>query len=133
MIRSLMTTTVAGLALALAACGDSSDEGTTATTHSAAEARTEAAETKTAIEAALKTYAGGDAAAAEEAVSEAYVGHFEDVEHTLEEKDAELTEELEEAISTELRDAMKAKDDAKVTSLGAEIVADLEKAEGLLS
>ena len=48
---------------------------------------------------ALATYKSGDTKAAEDQVAEAYLQHFEDVEGPLEDKDAELKEKLEDAIS----------------------------------
>ena len=45
--------------------------------------------------------------AADRTVGDAYLEHFEDVEDPLGERDHELMEKLEHAISTELRDRMK--------------------------
>jgi hypothetical protein len=126
--------------LALVACGDDSDSaapvsaGTIAAEESkaTAAAAAEAHETKEAVEAAVEAYRSGDALKAEEQVAEAYVSHFEHVEDALREKDAELNESLEERISGDLREAIRAKDDAKVDALSASILADLEKAEALL-
>ena len=128
-----MTTLLAlgAASMLLSACGGDDDKEAEKTA-SPAVALKEAGETKTAITAALATYAAGDAAKAEEQVAEAYVSHFEEVEGSLEERDHELNEKLEESISGDLRQAIKAKDDAKVTSLGTQIVADLTKAEAAL-
>ena len=118
--------------LALAACGSESSESKPESAN-AATALEEARATKDALTAALETYKDGDQKAAENQVAEAYVQHFEEVEHALEEKDAELKEHLEEGISTELRDAMKAgKPVADVESRVEALVADLEKAQAAL-
>lgn len=128
-----MTTLLAlgAASMLLSACGGDDDKETEKAA-SPAVALKEAGETKTAITAALATYAAGDAAKAEEQVAEAYVSHFEEVEGALEERDHELNEKLEESISRDLRQAIKAKDDGKVASLGTKIVADLTKAEAAL-
>jgi ABC-type glycerol-3-phosphate transport system substrate-binding protein len=118
--------------LTLAACGGDDEDKETEKAASPAVALKEAGETKAAITAALASYTAGDAAKAEEQVAEAYVSHFEEVEHALEERDEALNERLEESISGDLRQAIKAKDDAKVAKLGREIVADLTKAEAAL-
>jgi hypothetical protein len=124
--------------LALAACGDSSkdaskDASTTEASTAPAVALREAGETRAALQAALATYKAGDQAKAEEQVAEAYVQHFEEVEHSLEERDHELKARLEEAIGTDLRNEMKAKKPvAEVESSVNGVVADLTKAEALL-
>src|SRR4051812_17205404 len=107
---------------ALSACGEDGSETAdrsptpTATVERSGDATAarEAHATEEAIEAALDTYEGGDAAKAEDQVAEAYVSHFEEVEHALGAKDPELNESLEERISGDLRAAVRAKDDAKV-------------------
>src|SRR3954465_6191172 len=68
----------------------------------------EVGQTRAALKAALQTYKDGDAAGAQEQVAEAYVSHFEEVEKPLEDKNPELKEELEHAISDDLRADMKA-------------------------
>jgi hypothetical protein len=121
--------------LALAACGDSSKdkESTTEASTAPAVALREAGETRDALQAALATYKAGHQAKAEEQVAEAYVQHFEEVEHPLEERDPELKERLEEAIGTDLREDMKAKKPAAAVESSVKgIVADLTKAEALL-
>lgn len=118
---------------ALVACGSGSKESSEHEAASPTVARKEASETRAALTAALATYKGGDKSAAENQVAEAYVQHFEEVEGALEAKDAELNEKLEEAISGELRDAMKAgKPAAEVEAQVNAVVADLEKAEAAL-
>jgi hypothetical protein len=120
--------------LALAACGGGSDSDTTEReTASPATAVKEVGETRDALKSALATYKGGDAAGAQEQVAEAYVSHFEEVEGPLEDKNEELNEDLEHAISSELRDAMKAgKPVAAVERKVNDILADLDKAEAAL-
>jgi hypothetical protein len=123
--------------LALTACGsDSSSSKSESEEHAGASAATalaEVGETRDALKAALATYKSGDKAAAEEQVAEAYVSHFEEVEGPLDERDHELNEELEEAISGELRSDMKAGEPAaEIETKVKSIVADLDKAEALL-
>jgi hypothetical protein len=130
-MRIILISMLLSASLAVAACGgdDSSSESAT----SPARARTEAAATRKALSQALATYRGGDAKAAEDQVAEAYLQHFELVEGPLEEKDAELTEELEEAISGDLRSAMKARKPAgQIESRVRSVLDDLEKAEAAL-
>ena len=95
----------AALLLAAAGCGgaDESDEESA----TPAEAVEEIAEIKTMLASAVPRSAG-DADAAEETVGDAYLEHFEHVEGPLGERNHDLMEELEEAISTELRNAIKA-------------------------
>jgi hypothetical protein len=117
--------------LVLAACGGSdSSEPETA---SPSVARKEIGETRDALNAALATYKSGDKAGAQEQVAEAYVSHFEEVEGPLDSKDHELNEDLEHAISDELRASMKAgKPAAAVEAQVKAILADLDKAEAAL-
>ena len=126
-------TTALVSSLALTACGDSDSTERTSTTSSPATAVKEVGETRTALRAALATYKSGDAAGAQEQVAEAYVSHFEEVEEPLDSKDHELKEDLEHAISDDLRASMKAgKPAAKVEAQVKAIVADLDKAEAAL-
>ena len=75
----------------------------------------------------------GDADAAEETVGDAYLEHFEKVEHPLGEEDHELMEELEEAISTDLRNDIKdGKSADEIQAAVDEIDADLDRAVELL-
>lgn len=121
-------------ALVLASCGDSSDaDGTERENVSPAVALREVGETRDALSAALETYKSGDHAAAADQAAEAYVQHFEEVEGPLGKRDEELNEELEEAISQDVRNAMKAgKPVADVERAIDAILADLEKAEAVL-
>ena len=117
--------------LLLTACGGS--DSSQPETAGPAVARKEVGETRDALKAALQTYKGGDAAAAQEQVAEAYVSHFEEVEQPLDAKDHELKESLEHAISDDLRADMKAgRSPAAVEARVDKIVADLDKAEAAL-
>jgi hypothetical protein len=124
--------------LALAACGSESSSGSSGSEEreaaaSPAVALREAGATRTAIEDALATYKSGDAAAAEDQVAEAYVRHFEKVEDPLKAKDEELNERLEETISGDLREQMKAEAPAaQIEQTVQGVVDDLGTAEGLL-
>jgi hypothetical protein len=120
--------------LAIASCGDSSDaEESEHENSTPAVAIQEIGETRAALATALATYEKGDRTKAEDQVAEAYVSHFEHVEGPLGKADDELNEKLEEAISQDLRDAMKAgKPGAAIEAQISAIVADLEKAEAAL-
>ena len=65
--------------------------------------------TSTGLDEALAAYKAGDTAKADQLAGDAYLEHFEFVEGPLEAVDAEMTEELEELIRDELREAIKAK------------------------
>ena len=93
----------------------------------------EIGEIKTMLATAVDQVRSGDAKAAEETVGDAYLEHFEHVEHPLGEKDHELMEELEEAISTDLRNDIKdGKSADEISSAVDEINTDLDKAVELL-
>jgi hypothetical protein len=122
-------------ALALAACGGSDDEGSGAAAGQAtpAEAVKEIGATRAALDRAVDQLRAGDAKRAEETVSEAYLQHFEEVEGPLGKVDAKLNEELEEAISGELRQKIRAGAPvAEVEKLVTEVKADLATAESKL-
>lgn len=132
MKKSLLTTALVALALAAAGCGGSSEaEAEEAVTP--AEAVTEVGEIKTLLDQAVEEYRSGDATAAEETVGDAYLEHFEKVEHPLEEIDHEFMEELEHTISTTIRERIKqgAPPDA-VAQLVDETKAELDRAQDLL-
>jgi hypothetical protein len=134
-MRRLVLLALFTCSLALAACGgsDSSSEESEHENASPATARKEVGETRDALNAALATYKKGDTAGANEQVAEAYVSHFEEVEGPLEDKDAELKESLEHAISDDLRSSIKAgKPAGEVEAQVKAIVADLDKAEAAL-
>jgi DNA anti-recombination protein RmuC len=124
--------------LALAACG--SDEETagqgTESAESAeeqstpAQARAEIGEVRAALDSALASLRDGDAKAAEDAVSEGYLQHFEKVEGPLAKVDEELNEQLEDTIREELRDSIRNGGSVEqVTKMISEIKADLDTAE----
>jgi hypothetical protein len=121
--------------LAVAGCGGSSsseekDEEQSATP---AEARDQLGQIRTLLASAVSTYKAGDHEAAEEQVGDVYLEHYEEVEGPLGERDHDLMEELEEEISTELRDKMKADAaDSEIESLLEEINGNLDKAEEAL-
>src|ERR687885_266360 len=102
----LLRPAVAALALvsslALAACGSDKEKAEEQATP--AQARTEIGEVRAALDTAVASLKEGDAKAAENAVSEGYLEHFEKVEGPLEKVDAELNEKLEDGIREELRD-----------------------------
>ena len=103
-LRSAALTVALSSGFALAACG-SDDTGSEAATEqsSPAVARTEIVAVKAGLDQAVTELGGGDAKAAEETVANTYVDHFEKVEDPLDKVDHELKEELEEAISGDLR------------------------------
>jgi hypothetical protein len=118
-------------ALAVAACGGGS-ESDEAAEHQAtpAQARAEIGEVRKALDSAVASLHEGDAKAADNAVSEGYLQHFELVEGPLEKVDAELNEKLEDSIREELRQKIQDGGSvAEVTRMVAEIRADLRTAE----
>ena len=122
---------IAAFALAVAGCGGNDESEEESTTP--AEAVTEIEEIKTMLATAVDQVRAGDADAAEETVGDAYLEHFEHVEHPLGEEDHELMEELEEAISTDLRNDIKdGKSADEVEAAVAEINTDLDRAVELL-
>ena len=136
-MRRTAVLTLITSSLALAACGsDDSSSSSSEAEHessSPATALREVRETRDALKAALATYKDGDAAGAQEQVAEAYVSHFEEVEGPLEDRNEELNEDLEHAISRDLRDSMKAgKPVAAVERQVNDVIADLDKAEAAL-
>jgi hypothetical protein len=117
---------VGALALAGAGCGSSDDEESATPTEAVAEID----EIKSMLDQGLAQYRSGDAGAADTTVGDAYLEHFEKVEHPLEERDEELMEDLEHRISTEIRDRMKADAPAdEVAQLIDETKADLDTAK----
>jgi hypothetical protein len=124
--------------LALAAgCGDSDSSTNEAAEAEAAvtpqKALAEIEQVRAGLSAGLVAYRQGETEKAEELVGDAYLEHFENVEHPLEEADHELNEGLEELISTEIRKEMK--DDsgaADVEALVAEANRGLDEAEKAL-
>jgi molybdenum-dependent DNA-binding transcriptional regulator ModE len=127
------------VALTVTACGsddDSSPAAATATEEgeiTAEEAAAEIDEIKRMLDEGLAEYQDGDTEAADTTVGDAYLEHFEKVEHPLEEQDHELMEDLEHRISTEIRDEMKEGASAdEVAALIEETKADLDTAKAKL-
>jgi hypothetical protein len=141
-LRMLFMLLTAFLALGLlgAGCGDDSDD-----TDEAAEEAEEAALTpeqaieeialvRKGIDEGVTAYEKGDAATAEEAVTDAYLEHFEFVEPPLEEADEELNEELEVLIRETLTGAIAAGEPVKdIEKLADEADRGLDEAEAALS
>ena len=122
---------IAAFALAVAGCGGSDESEEESATP--AEAVGEIEEIKTMLATAVDQVRAGDADAAEETVGDAYLEHFEKVEDPLGEEDHELMEELEEAISTDLRNDIKdGKSADEIQAAVDEIEADLDRAMELL-
>ena len=133
------------VALTVTACGsdeDSSPAAATATDEgeeegedeiTAEEAAAEIDEIKRMLDEGLAQYQDGDTKAADTTVGDAYLEHFEKVEHALEEQDHELMEDLEHRISTEIRDEMKEGASAdEVAALVEQTKADLDTAKAKL-
>ena len=131
-LSAVLPLLLATLALGLAAgCGGSDESEEESATP--AEAVAEIGEIKTLLETAVTQVREGDAEAAEETVGDAYLEHFELVEGPLGEKDHDFMEELEEAISTDLRADIKAGQSAdEIEATVNEIDADLDRAVELL-
>jgi hypothetical protein len=112
-------------------CGGSDESDEESATP--AEAVAEIGEIKTLLAAAVDQVRAGDADAAEETVGDAYLEHFESVEDPLGERDHDLMEELEAAISTDLRNDIKDGMSAdEIETKVDQIDADLDKAVELL-
>jgi len=136
---SIATVLAILLSLALlAGCGDDSDAtaGDEAEEHAAVgpqKAIEEIGEVRAGLAAGLAAYRQGDAEVAEELVGDAYLEHFELVEGPLEERDAELNEELEELIREQLRDEIAAgAPSGEVAALVRRANAELDRAEAAL-
>jgi hypothetical protein len=134
------------VALTVTACGSDDDSPPSAATSTdeseeegeetevtAEEAAAEIDEIKRMLDEGLAQYQDGDTEAADTTVGDAYLEHFEKVEHPLEEQDHELMEDLEHRISTEIRDEMKEGASAdEVAALVEETKADLDTAKAKL-
>jgi DNA anti-recombination protein RmuC len=132
MKKSLLTIALSALALGALGCG-SSAEAESEESATPAEAAAEIGEIETLLDQAVEEYRSGDAEAAEETVGDAYLEHFEKVEHPLEEIDEEFMEELEHTISTTIRERIKQDAPAdEVAQLVEETKQDLGRAEELL-
>jgi len=122
----------AALMLSLAGCGGDdgeAEEGSATPAQAAAEIET----IKRLLDRALVQYRRGQLEVADRTVGDAYLEHFEHVEDPLGERDHELMEELEEAISTDLRNDIKGGKSAdEIKAKVEEIDADLDRAVELL-
>jgi hypothetical protein len=130
-LSAVLPLLIAAVILVAAGCGgsDESEEGSA----TPAEAVEEIGEIKTLLATAVDQVRSGDAEAAETTVGDAYLEHFESVEDPLGERDHDLMEELEEAISTDLRNDIKDGQSADAIEAKVdEIEADLDKAVELL-
>jgi hypothetical protein len=130
-LSAVLPLLIAAVILVAAGCGgsDESEEGSA----TPAEAVEEIGEIKTLLATAVDQVRSGDAEAAETTVGDAYLEHFESVEDPLGERDHDLMEELEEAISTDLRNDIKDGQNADAIEAKVdEIEADLDKAVELL-
>lgn len=127
----LLVPLAALLLLAAAGCGGSDDSDEESATP--AEAVAEITEIKAMLASAVQLVSDGDTEAAEETVGDAYLEHFEHVEGPLGERDHDFMEELEEAISTDLRNDIKeGKPAAEIRTEVEEINEDLDRAVELL-
>ena len=128
------------VALTVTACGSDDDSSQAAATTTEEgeeegeitdeEAAAEIDEIKRMLDEGLAQYQDGDTEAADTTVGDAYLEHFEKVEHPLEEQDHELMEDLEHRISTEIRAEMKESASAdEVAALVEETKADLDTAK----
>jgi hypothetical protein len=126
------------VAVTATACGSDDDDSSPAAATSEGEITSEEAaaeidEIKRMLDEGLEQYRSGDKDAADTTVGDAYLEHFEKVEHPLEERDHEFMEELEHRISTEIRDEMKSDAPAdEVAALVDETKTDLDKAKAML-
>jgi len=123
---------VAILALAAAGCGGDDDESEEESA-TPAEAVVEIDEIKRMLATAVDQVRSGDADAAEKTVGDAYLEHFEKVEGPLGEEDHDLMEELEEAVSTDLRNDIKdGKSAEEIEAAVDDIETNLDRAVVLL-
>src|SRR3954462_12214875 len=129
-LRSAALTFALSSGFALAACGgDEKSSEAAAEQSSPSVALTEIVAVKAGLDKAVTELRGGDAKAAEETVADTYVDHFEKVEDPLDKVDHELNEELEEAISGDLRKEISdGATAAQVSKHVDEIKADLDTA-----
>ena len=122
---------LAALVLVVAGCGGSDEPDEESATPT--EAVGEIEEIKSLLATAVQQVRDGDSDAAEETVGDAYLEHFEHVEGPLGERDHDFMEELEEAISTDLRNEIKDGGTAdEIEASVEEINVDLDRAVELL-
>jgi len=131
-LRTAAVSFVLVSSLVAAACGGSESDSAQDAEQQAtpAQARAEIGEVRKALDDAVVSLREGDAKAADDAVSEGYLEHFERVEGPLGKVDHELTEKLEDSIREELR--AKIQDGgslAEVTRVVSAIKSDLATAE----
>ena len=131
--RPLALSLAVAATLGLAACGDDNDSAAEETKATPAQAVSEIAATRAALDQGLEQLKSGDRKAAEATVGDGYLEHFEIVEGPLEEADHELNEKIEHTLREELRDKIKdGASVAEVTALVNQIKADLATAERTL-
>jgi DNA anti-recombination protein RmuC len=118
-------------ALALAACGSEQESEEAAEGQATpAQARAEIGAVRRALDEAVAALRDGDARAAENAVAEGYLEHFEKVEGPLDEVDHALKERLEDGIREDLRGRIHdGASVAEVRRMVGAIKADLSVAE----
>lgn len=132
-IRPILTLLAVSASASLVACGDDKKSDAEKPADRATALR-EVGETRSGLQAALLAYRKGDRATAEDEVAEAYVSHYEEVEHALEERDEALNEKLEETISGDLRTLVSSPSSTttEVERAFKAVLADLDKAEAAL-
>jgi methionine aminopeptidase len=139
-IATLLTLLALALAGTAVGCGDDDEPagGTATATQAAepspAELRQEIAQVRAMMARAVREYRAGNAAAADRTLGDAYLEHFEKVEHPLEERDHDLMEKIEHALATDIRaEIKKGVPVAAVERRVAVVNRDLDRAEALLS
>jgi hypothetical protein len=130
-LRSALVSIAVVSAFTVAGCGGESDaEKEAEQSATPAQARAEIGEVRKALDSAIASLREGDAKAADNAVSEGYLEHFEKVEGPLGKVDGELNEKLEDSIREELRGKIQDGGSvAEVTRMVSAIKADLATAE----
>lgn len=129
-LRTALVSAAVVSSFAIAACGGESEAEKEAENATPAQARAEIGEVRKALDGAVASLRDGDAKAADNAVSEAYLQHFEKVEGPLGKVDGELNEKLEDSIREELRQKIQDGGSvADVTQMVSTIKADLATAE----
>jgi hypothetical protein len=132
-LRTLLPAFALSASLSLAACGTEKSTEGAAEGSTPEQAITEIGAVRAALDDALAALRSGDAAQADEILSEGYVEHFEKVEGPLGKVDGELNEALEETLSTDIRAKVRAGASAdEVATLVDEAKADLATAESKL-
>jgi len=135
--RLLVLGAVLGVcAVGVAGCGGSDSESSEGTppeeehSSSSAEALEQVRAIPALLDEAVTTYKSGDRNSAADAVGDVYLEHYEDVEGPLGERNHDLMEEIEEQISTELRNDMRTgKPESEIDALVADIKSNLQQAE----